>query len=410
MEQIKEKKNWLFIFAFIILIFLSFNFTHERTSASPIVHVSTVNPPVKTKPRSPYRVIQIGKTIGVEEENDEDAIPLFSGIFDIDCDSEGNILVLDGRRNCVKKFSGDGKLLGEYFQRGKGPEDISNAMQVAYNDHSKKLYVVNEYGFELKEYNQKNKLIRSYRLPEQFYNYCDFIDEKRLVYSARKAYGEEFYFNFKILNLDNMKIVKEIAPTSRNSTLDVWQTFALNVGDENKKLLWAATSDKSKLEAYNLDSRKREIFIDIAEKLKDIKFKNNKAILFSQNGRRFVQPFFHNLVQPFWLNPVSPNNQRMNREKNMAGLFFLLKLQEFTAMTSKAALDPKKSSLGLCRVNGEQIQSLGILKDCDDFLLGTTYQNRIIIYANFPYPRVKILEISKNSGERKDGKNILITP
>jgi sugar lactone lactonase YvrE len=62
---------------------------------------------------------------------------LLSGPSKIAVDAKGNLLVLDSKENCLKKFDGNGKHVMTFGKAGKGPGEILQAYQMAIDpkDH-----------------------------------------------------------------------------------------------------------------------------------------------------------------------------------------------------------------------------------------------------------------------------------
>jgi len=58
---------------------------------------------------------------------------------------------------------------------------------------------------------------------------------------------------------------------------------------------------------------------------------------------------------------------------------------------------PYSSKLSLYRVVGNTIQKIGILDGCDFMRLGTVKGNRIFLFSNDPYPRVKVIEVNEKN-------------
>jgi hypothetical protein len=65
--------------------------------------------------------------IGVQEAKNKDEEPYqFAGIRSIDCDTAGNLYVLDYRDVCVKVFDQSGRFMRRLSKSGEGPEELSN--------------------------------------------------------------------------------------------------------------------------------------------------------------------------------------------------------------------------------------------------------------------------------------------
>lgn len=325
--------------------------------------------------------ISYSKTFGVEEAKSKEEEPYeFASICDVACDADGNIYTLDGKLDCVKKFTRDGEFVKTFFGRGKGPDEIANAYRLLIDEG--RLLVFHEYGYEIKAFDLEGKFLQSYRLPEQCLRDVDTWESrsgKRLVYSAlaRNSDGDLSYNNFKTLDLDALKIENTFAPTRTPSTLNTLQTLAI---EKKSGTLWTANTELIKLEAYDLGNR--------GELLKTItipgKFKRNTVIYFSKDERNIIQPVYYNLVQPFILH---------------GQLFFTLTENQLEADSPEEAIYPAATRLTLYHVDvdNEKPEKIQVLDDCGLMSVGTTIENRVILYGYHPYPRFKIVEI--NPGE-----------
>jgi hypothetical protein len=290
--------------------------------------------------------------------------------------------VLDGKQDCVKKFTKEGKFLGEFFRRGKGPNEISHAYKLLID--SNRMLLLHEYGYEIKAFDLNGKFLKSYYLPEQFLYHADFWDtdnRKKLVFSALGTNRKRYYKNFKVLDLENLKIEHEFAPTTTPDTLNIQQRFAI---EKTSHTLWTADTEQVKLVAYNLDEKGKELRdIEIPGNLK-----RNKVIHFTKDGIRTIRAVYYNLAQPFLL-------------KNE--LFFILTENRLEAETPEAVIDPRSCTLILYHVANNKPGKVEELTGCDHMKVGTTFENRLILYGTNPYPRLKILEIEKveNAAKKK---------
>lgn len=69
-----------------------------------------------------------------------------------------------------------------WFREGKGPEEIINAYRIVINKFFGNIFIVQEHGCQLKEFDPSGKYIKSYPMPEQIINYLEFIDKNRFIY------------------------------------------------------------------------------------------------------------------------------------------------------------------------------------------------------------------------------------
>lgn len=364
-DFLRKKKFFLLSIPIVLVLVIGAQSTPDKETGGENSYL---------KGKTTFRV-KYGETIGIEEAPSEEKIPYeFATIYSVDCDAAGNIYVLDGKQDCVKKFTKEGKFIGEFFRRGKGPDEISHAYKLLID--SDQMLLLHEYGYEIKAFDLNGKFLKSYYLPEQFLNHVDSWNmdgRRKLVYSAQGKNGKQTYKNFKVLNLEELKIEDEFAPTNTPDTLNIQQRFAI---EETSAVLWTANTEQVKLMAYNLkDGTEKPKQVEIPGKLK-----RNKVIHFSKNGIRIIRAVYYNLAQPFLL-------------KNE--LFFILTENRLEAETPEAVIDPSSCTLTLYHVANNKPEKVVELTGCDHMRVGTTYENRVILYGTNPYPRLKILEIEK---------------
>lgn len=306
------------------------------------------------------------RDIGIEEaRTEEEKLYQFSVIYSIDCDKEGNIYVLDGKESCVKIFEKNGKFIKKLFREGKGPQEISNAYQVKINKFNGHIYVLHEHGFHLKEFNSLGIYLKSYPMPEQFFNYFDFMDEGRIIFVAKERPREKGYNNFKILNLKTLKIEKEFAITDRPSVINGYMRFVIE-----DKTLWTCPGDEMRLVVYDLDSGKEIKSIGIKEKYRKFKI---------LRGPNWIRSVLYNYAQPFLVN---------NK------LYVLLtKIEYFKDETIEDVHTPKSQKLFLYSFERDSLIKLKEIPEGAFMWLETVWENRLILYKLEPYPLIRILEI-----------------
>ncbi len=316
--------------------------------------------------------ITLIREIGVETAKTTEEEPYqFSVIHSIDCDDEGNIYVLDGKENCVKVFDKNGKFLKKLFREGRGPQEIINAYKIVINKFTGNLFVLQEYGFQLKEFEPSGKFIKLYPLPEQILYHFDFIDKKRFLYISGERPGESIYNNFKIINLETMKIEKEFASVKRESIVNAPMRFIVINGT-----LWTCPGDEMKLVAYDLNSGEEKKSVEIGEK-----YRKSKIL----RGPNWVRLVLYNYAQPILIN----NKIHV----------LLAKFEYFMDDTIEAVHTPKSQRFFLYLFDKGYLKFKKELKEISEkerISLGTVWQNRLIFYRQEPYPVIKILEIKEN--------------
>jgi hypothetical protein len=115
------------------------------------------------KPTSPYEIL--GR-IGIQEATNKNQAPYqFAGIISIDCDASGKIYVLDYKDVCVKVFDKTGRFIRRMFRPGKGPEELSAPSKLLINRLTGRLFIIQENGFQMKEFDPEGGFVKSYALP-----------------------------------------------------------------------------------------------------------------------------------------------------------------------------------------------------------------------------------------------------
>ena len=309
------------------------------------------------------------KNIGIYEAKREEEMPFqFSSIYSVDCDTEGNIYILDGEENCLKIFDRKGNFIKTLLAKGKGPKEITNAYKIRINPFTGNIFVLQEYGYQLKEFNPSGEHIELYALPEQFFYYSDFIDKHRLLFVSMGRNNENTYSNFKILNLKTLKIEKEFAPTNRESMTNGTMRFIIK-----NEILWTCPGDEMKLAAYDLNSRKKIKNIKIDEKYKKIKF---------LKGQNWIRAVPYNYGQPLMI-----NNQ----------IYVLVAKIEYTGEDSiEAVHTPKSQQFFLYSLENDQLikqKELTEIADKELTFLGCVWKNRLFFYKQEPFPMIQILEV-----------------
>ncbi len=310
--------------------------------------------------------------IGVEEATETKDEPYqFSTIISVSCDSEENIYVLDYRDKCVKKFNRDGVFLERFFRQGKGPQEVANPFSISIDKNTKHLFVLQDYGFTLKEFDPSGKYFKYHVLPKQFFGAFHFLEKNTFVClnSVPKTPG---YDNFQVMDVSQKKVVKTFGPTKMPNELNHKQVFAV----DGNSVLWTCRGDEMKLLAFDLDTGLKVREIQIPGKFKENKLLKKGS---PQTGE-LVIPIFYNIAQPFVINDK---------------LFILLIIQEYGEKNGTINRFPHKWQRIIYQVNRAGFIKLGALENAEGFLVGTVSKKRLILYSNEPYGRLRILEFSR---------------
>jgi hypothetical protein len=306
--------------------------------------------------------------IGVEETKNKDDPYLFYSIYCIDTDNKGNIYVLDGKDSCIKIFNQNGIFIRKILRSGSGPDEISNPLRLAINKFSGNIFVLHQHGFHLKEFNQSGNLVKSYPLPEQFSRHFEFIENGKILYVASGKYGEKKYDNFKVLNLNTLKIEKKFFEIEMPSLSNAYQRFVIKDG-----ILWTCPGDRMDLLGFNIEKMKEVRNIPIKESYREFK------ILKSPNIWRIV---LFQFAQPFLLN---------------GEIYVLVTKLSYSGrqIDSIREAQPASQKLSLYHLEGDSLKKVSELNGCDFMFFGDSWKNRIILYAMDPYPYIKILQFNK---------------
>jgi hypothetical protein len=308
--------------------------------------------------------------IGVEEaKTKEEEDYQFSYIISIDCDKDGNLYVLDYKDMCVKVFDQNGKFLRKMFREGNGPQELSKPYRLAINKHTGNLFIIQEHGFRMKEFDTSGKFIKIHALPEQSTHYFDFIDENRLVYVSRGKYGIKKYNNFKILDLNTLKIEKKFAIIETPSLVNAYQSFVIQKG-----ILWTCPGDKMEMIGYDFKTGRKIKTIPIQEDYEEFEI---------IDGPDWQTARLYNYAQPFLIYDE---------------IFVFVTIQDFLPPDGKWFTHPKYREIVLYKLGEDQLIEMPGFPKFDFFVdFHVTWQNRIIITSSGYdlYHQIKILKISE---------------
>ncbi len=313
-------------------------------------------------------------TIGTKESDSEEKTDdpyLFYMITSIDCDKDQNIYVLDYQAINVKKFDHCGKYITTYFSAGKGPQELANPYEVSINQYTGHMFILQDFGLTMKEFDQEVKELRYFKLPQQFFGYFFFLNAEEFVYLNAVPYSKQFH-NFKIANVVQKKILKEFAPVEMDSDINYKQIFSVS---ENL-VLWTSRGNDMTLLAFDLKTGNQIEEIRIPGN-----FKKNKMMTTPGSGDQTMYiPILYNVAQPFVIDKQ---------------LFVLVIIQEYEEKDGKINHFPVKWKRILYQVNGANFVNLGELKDCEDLFYGNVSKNRLFLYSNEPYGRIRVFEFNK---------------
>lgn len=308
------------------------------------------------------------KKIGIDEpKTKEDEKYLFYNIISADCDRYGNIYILDYKASSVKIFNKEGDFIRKLFKRGKGPEELTNPYRIKINGFNNHMFILQDYGYSIKEFDTNGKFVKIYYLPEQVYNYFEFLSEKKIIFVSSETVKKTKY-NFKILNLKTLKIERQFAKINYDFSLNMFQRFIIK-----DNILLSVPPDRMKLTAFNIkNGSKVEDYVIKGDFLK------NKIV--RKKGSPLVMDFIYNSAVPFIM-------------KNY--LYLLVTIRKYRGETFQDIKEPVAIKNYIYAKKGNIFEKILYLKNCDFGRIETIVGNRLYFSFNEPYPYLKVITIIK---------------
>jgi hypothetical protein len=332
------------------------------------VTLSAAAPPQKDSSDGKQRRFVITTSIGLSEAGkDEDKPYMFSSIVSGDFDSEGNIYALDYKEARVKTFSPSGRFRGQFLSPGQGPGEAQNPLRLKISADGKRIFVLHQNGFQIKEFNGSGDFVRILSLPKQVFGYFDFFDDGHLLFIDGRPFGQKSFANLRVYSINDKKFEKEFAVTSMDY-FTAFQRFVVRDG-----VVWTCPGDLMKLEAYDLKTGDRQKTLPLPEKYEP--YQNVRW------GENIQKTRVWNYAQPF----------------ECAGdIYVLVTRQQFTPKPEGMLDSPLSRKMTLYRLDGDGfIRETGFpaFDFYPEFL--SARDSRILISSSFydPYPRLAILEL-----------------
>lgn len=330
-----------------------------------------------------YAGIQVFAEIGVERANSAKDQPYqFSRIISVDCDSVGNIYVLDDKASTVKVFLKNGDFLKEMFRQGKGPEELNGPRRICINKFSDHLFILQERGYQIKEFDKEGNYIKLFALAEPFFHYYNFIDHDRLVYVSKGTFEDKIYHSLKILNLRTLRIEREFAPTERHSMANVYQRFVIR-----DNILWTSPGDGMEIIGYDLNTGEAVATVPLPEV-----YHQHEIAAFPIPGgeRRYV--LIHNYSQPFSIN---------------GEIYTFVARQEFIPkkeITRENIGDMLKTRhVSIYKLENSGIKKIIEITDLDIFPeFQTVWDDHLVVSSTFwdLFPKIMVLELGRGAPEK----------
>ncbi len=310
-------------------------------------------------------------TLGVDDDGGDGNDPyLFFDIYRVTFDGNGNLYVLDGKANCVKVFDQNGKFLTKHFSAGQGPKEIANPANMAVNKFNDHIFVLQNYGFTLKEFDPSGECVKSHPLPQQFFHSFGFIQKNKLLYMAFNSKNKKSFDSFKLLNTDTGKIEKSFGQIAERD--DSHRSYARFTIVDNT--VWLSPGKHMVLQGYDLTTGKKIKEIKIPGDYKANDIKTQKI----EGGHSLTMIFF-NTAQVFSID---------------GKVFVLSVLQDYKKEKDSYETYPFKTRHKLWLLEGDLLVELGDLKGLEHMFLEHTWKNRVVLHAPLPFPRIKVIEIN----------------
>lgn len=364
-------------FLLLFSLILSIVFLANCDSTDNIV----TKEPIKQKTeeeKSNYHINLIA-SIGVDEAHTEEEEPYqISSIYGVDCDSEGNIFILDGKSNCVRVFGQSGKFLRKMFRRGQGPQEIVNAYKIKYNPFSNSVFILNEHGFKLKQFDLMGNFLEDILLPRQVFGHFKFTSKDTLYYVSDCKNGKNTYDNIAELDIKSKKITNGFLHYSINQRDDLFRHHQKIEILNN--ILWTSTIDTMDLKGIDLSTGKIVKTVAIPGD-----YKKNRIYESNFQGQRMLGVLAFNVAQPLVLDN---------------SLFVFVTIKEYDLKKRpkwKIVSSPKNRKTKLFKVMDDgNVVKINNFTQFDYSVLACTYKKRIFLSSYKPYPHLKIVEITGN--------------
>lgn len=309
----------------------------------------------------------IAARFGVQEAKTKDEEPYqFSSIMNLDCDNDGTIYVLDYKEVCVKVFDINGRFLRKMFRFGQGPQELSAPYRLRVNKFSGNLFVVQEHGFQIKEFDVYGNYVKTHMPPEQILYDFNFYDEDRAVFIV-KILKERNFCNLVLYNLKTSKIEKEFASFDIPGMSRGYQKFVIK-----DDLLWTCPGDRMELVGFDMKTGKETANIPIPEKGRESEM---------LRGENWQAVRIYNFGQPLLIDDK---------------LYVYLTKQQFPPPRADWPTHPTSREIILYALEKGRLRKILDFPKYGFFIdFHTTWQNRLIISSSGYdlFPQVLVLKL-----------------
>ncbi|MCX6564008.1 MAG: hypothetical protein NTU60_10455 [Candidatus Aminicenantes bacterium] len=330
--------------------------------------LSTIAQPQKDSSSEKRPQFVIATSIGLSEaKKDEDKPYMFSSILSADFDLEGNIYALDYKEAGIKVFAPSGRFRGRFLRPGQGPGEAQNPLRLRVSPDGKRIFVLHQNGFQIKEFDGTGNFVHIHPLPKQMFGYFDFLDDDRLLFVDGLPFGQKSYANLKVYAIREHKFEKEFAVTNKDYFTG-FQRFVVREG-----IVWTCPGDLMGLQAYDLKTGSWQKTLALPEKY--IPFKNIRW------GQNFQKTRLWNYAQPF---------------ECAGNIYVLVTRQQFTPEPQGLLDSPLSRRTTLYRLVGEWLVKEPDFPAFDFYPEFLSAQNSRILISSSPYdlyPRLVVLEL-----------------
>lgn len=172
----------------------------------------------------------------------------FNQILSVTMDDTGNLYVLDFGDTRVVRFDRDGKFLGTFGEPGQGPEGFTHPCAIMFNPFDSHIYVLENFGFSLKEFRKNGRFIKKITLKHQFAMHQGyFIAKNQLVLINPNNRDESPYYTVFLIDLATGNVTRKLDRSEANPLMNASERIFVQGGK-----LQVVTGDCSEVREFRL--------------------------------------------------------------------------------------------------------------------------------------------------------------
>lgn len=314
--------------------------------------------------------LRVVARFGIQEAKTKEDQPFqFSSIRNIEIGQNGDIYVLDNKDSCVKVFDQNGKFLRKMFGPGKGPQEINGPYYLKINRFSGNVFIVQEYGFQIKEFDSSGHYLKSHRPPKQIFYDFEFLDAGRAAFIV-DAEDKADLSRLVSYNVEISRSERELGLYSVIGMSRAYQKLIFKDG-----ILWTCPGDKMELLGFDIKKGGKTVALPIPEK-----YKESEII----RGSNMQAVRIYNFGQPFLISDR---------------LYVCVTHQEFPSGADRP-WHPKSRRVALYMLENSALQKVGELPDLGCFAdIHAAWHNRLVVSSSgFDlFPEIIILELGPSN-------------